>query len=152
MFSLREALTGDWVSIVDRFNLPRKRINELKEQGVPAMEIISRTLKEMGIDYGLVAAQGQTAAAQFDQVKDRVQMLAGTLAEPLFASMSAELDKVNGYLNDHQEAINAVAKQWGIDFMNGISTAVQAIQDWLQWMQPMLDYIAQNEEAMAFWG
>lgn len=96
-FSLREALSGDWVSIVDRFNLPRQRINELKAQGVPAMEIISRTLQEMGIDYGLVAKQGQTVAARFDQVKDKLTMMAGAATKPIFERVSQELDKLGSF-------------------------------------------------------
>jgi hypothetical protein len=96
-FSLREALSGDWVSIVDRFNLPRKRINELKEQGVPAMEIISRTLNEMGIDYSLVAKQGQTAAAQWDQTKDKLVMMSGAAAKPIFDRVKRTLGDLNGF-------------------------------------------------------
>lgn len=96
-FSLREALSGDWVSIIDRFNLPRKRINELKEQGVPAMEIISRTLKEMGIDYGLVAEQGKTVSARFDQVKDKLTMMAGAAMKPIFDRVSKDLDNLGSF-------------------------------------------------------
>lgn len=96
-FSLREALSGDWVSIVDRFNLPRKRINELKAEGVPAMEIISRTLQEMGIDYSLVAKQGQTVASRFDQVKDKLTMMAGAAAKPIFDRVKDELSKLGEF-------------------------------------------------------
>lgn len=94
VFSLREALGGDWVSITDRFNLPRVRINELKNQGIPAMKVISQALGEMGIDYGLVAAQGQTAAARFDQVKDKLTMLAGAAMAPIFERLSNGLDNL----------------------------------------------------------
>ncbi|MFC7945267.1 hypothetical protein ACFUPZ_18580 [Microbacterium oxydans] len=96
-FSLREALSGDWVSIVDRFNLPRKRINELKAQGVPAMEIISKTLGEMGINYDLVAKQGQTVSARFDQVKDKLTMMAGAAAKPVFDRVSRELGALGDF-------------------------------------------------------
>lgn len=96
-FSLREALSGDWVSITDRFNLPRKRINELKEQGVPAMEIISRTLQEMGIDYGLVADQGKTVAARWDQITDKLKMMAGQATKPIFDRVSKELDTLGSH-------------------------------------------------------
>lgn len=96
-FSLREALSGDWVSIVDRFNLPRKRINELKEQGVPAMEIISRTLNEMGIDYGLVSEQGKTVSARWDQMTDKLKMMAGQATKPIFDRVSLELDKMSAF-------------------------------------------------------
>jgi hypothetical protein len=96
-FALREALSGDWVSIVDRFNLPRKRINELKEQGVPAMEIISRTMQEMGIDYGLVAKQGQTVAAQWDQTKDKLTMMAGAASKPIFDRVKEGLGELGTF-------------------------------------------------------
>lgn len=94
-FALREALSGDWVSIVDRFNLPRKRIMELKDQGVPAMEIISKTLGEMGIDYSLVSEQGKTASARFDQLKDKLVMMAGAASKPIFDKISDGLSHLN---------------------------------------------------------
>lgn len=108
-FSLREALSGDWVSIIDRFNLPRKRINELKEQGVPAMEIISRTMNEMGIDYGLVSAQGQTAAARFDQLKDKLQMLAGEATKPIFDKVSIGLVTLSEWVDKIKPTLQALA-------------------------------------------
>lgn len=126
-FSLREALSGDWVSIVDRFNLPRQRINELKAQGVPAMEIISKTLNEMGIDYGLVAAQGKTLSARFDQVKDKLTMMAGAATKPIFDRISKEFDKVGqidfeGWGNRAATAITDL-----INLMDRLWPAVQAV-------------------------
>lgn len=96
-FSLREALSNDWVSIVDRFNLPRTRIMQLKDQGVPAMEIISRTLQEMGIDYGLVADQGKTVSARWDQITDKLKIMAGTATKPIFDRVSQELYVLGNY-------------------------------------------------------
>ncbi len=90
-FALKEALSGDFVSIVERFNLPRKRLNELKEQGVPAMKAIQTALAEMGIDYSLVAAQGQTTAARFDQLKDKFTIMAGEMTKPAFDKVSVGL-------------------------------------------------------------
>lgn len=115
-FALREALSGDWVSIVERFNLPRLRINELKDQGVPAMEIIRRTLNEMGIDYGLVSAQGQTLSARFDQVKDKLTMMAGAATKPIFDRISKEFDKV-GQIN---------FQEWGERAADGVQNVMGA--------------------------
>ncbi|MDR6794740.1 hypothetical protein J2X12_004112 [Pseudarthrobacter oxydans] len=124
-FSLREALSGDWVSIVDRFNLPRQRINELKEQGVPAMEIISRTLQEMGIDYSLVSEQGKTAAARFDQIKDKLTMMAGAASKPLFDKLSESLNGLNEV--DFTEFGNRLADavQWSLDAGKNIQGAFE---------------------------
>lgn len=127
-FSLREALSGDWVSIVDRFNLPRKRIMELKDQGVPAMEIISRTLNEMGIDYSLVAEQGKTASARFDQLKDKLVMMAGVASKPLFDRISQGLNDLNEI--DLTEFGNrmAGAVQTAIDTAHNIKGAFELLR------------------------
>jgi hypothetical protein len=93
-FSLREALSGDFVSIVERFNLPRQRLNQLKDEGVPAIDAINRALAEMGVDFDLVTKQGQTTAARLDQVKDRFTILAGAVSQPFFDTVSVSLEKL----------------------------------------------------------
>lgn len=110
-FALREALSGDWTSIIERFNLPRKRINELKDEGVPAMKIISKVMGEMGVDYGLVSAQGKTLSARFDQLKDKLTMMAGAATKPVFDKLSSGLAKLDGINwqnigNDMAAAVN----------------------------------------------
>ncbi|MFD0450357.1 hypothetical protein ACFQZK_05210 [Rhodococcus aetherivorans] len=118
-------MSGDWTSIIERFNLPRKRINELKEQGVPAMEIITRTLGEMGINYDLVAKQGQTVSARFDQVKDKLTMMAGAASKPIFDRVSKELDTLGKF--DYTALGNQMA---GI-----VSGAITAFDDFVPKVQ-----------------
>lgn len=127
VFSLREALSGDWVSIMDRFNLPRTRINELKAQGVPAMEIISRTLQEMGIDYSLVAAQGKTAAAQFDQIKDKLTMLAGRATKPLFDRIKQGLSGINEMNFDKVGAGLEAGMSRALDVVQNVQGAIRLL-------------------------
>jgi hypothetical protein len=83
-FSIREALSGDFVSIVERFNLPRQRLNELKAQGVPAMEAISRTMKEMGLDARLVTGMSETMTGRWSTFTDTIAGFQTTLGEGLF--------------------------------------------------------------------
>lgn len=134
-FSLREALSGDWVSIVDRFNLPRKRINELKAQGVPAMEIISRTMSEMGIDFSLVEKQGQTVSARFDQVKDKLTMMAGAAAKPIFDRVSKELGKLGNVnftdLGDKLAGIVSGSMKSVDDFIPKLQALGEKVWDYL---------------------
>lgn len=112
-FSLREALSGDFVSIVERFNLPRQRLNELKAQGVPAMEAIRRALAEMGIDFGVVAAQGQTTSARWDQIIDKATIMAGRLSKPFFDLWSRSLQSLSGVMDRFMPQIDALAKWLG---------------------------------------
>lgn len=113
VFSLREALTGDFVSIVDRFNLPRKRLNELREQGVPAIDAIRTALQEMGIDYSLVEKQGQTTAARWDQLKDKFSIFAGELSKPIFDKFSSGLDSASRKFDEMKPRIQEFTRELG---------------------------------------
>lgn len=117
-FSIREAFSSDWVSLVERFNLPRNAINDLKAQGVPAMDIIAKTLKGMGVDYGLVSAQGQTVSARFETLKDKLTQLAGAASKPIFDRVSVELAKLSG----------VDLTEWGDKAADGIKN----MMDWLE--------------------
>lgn len=121
VFSLREALSGDWMSLMDRFNIPRTRINQLKAQGVPAMKIISTVLGEMGIKYDLVAKQGQTVSARWDQITDKLNMMAGAATKPIFDRVSKELDNLADF--DYE----GVGEQLG----NIVAGAIKGLDDFV---------------------
>jgi hypothetical protein len=108
-FALREALSGDFTSIIERFNLPRKRINELKEQGVPALESIQTAMKEMGLDTDLVAQLAQTAQGRWSTFTDTLQNLAGTITQPIFDTFSGGLGSVNDLLAKSEPMLAAIA-------------------------------------------
>jgi hypothetical protein len=151
-FALREALSGDYTSIIERFNLPRNAINKLKEEGVPAMEVVTRALKDMGIDYDVVSAQGKTTAARFDQIKDLMTQLAGAAAKPIFDAVSQQLGRLGDTVQQHKPQLEALAKVVGENILVGINFVVKAVQEWLKWMQPTFDYITQNTEALRILG
>jgi hypothetical protein len=112
-FSLREALSGDFVSIVERFNLPRDRIKALKKQGVPAMKIINQVLQEMGIDMSLVTAMGETFEGRMSTLKDTIAGFRRTLSKPLFDELKLGIIFIQGLLDDNKDAITAWATVWG---------------------------------------
>jgi hypothetical protein len=151
-FSLREALSGDFVSVVERFNLPRQRLNQLKAEGVPAIEAIRTALKEMGIDYDVVAAQGKTTAARFDQIKDLLTQLAGVATKPIFDALSVQLGRLGDYIQEHKPELEALAKVIGENLLAGVQFIVNAFQEWLKFMQPTFDYIGKNTDALRILG
>jgi len=87
-FSLREAMSGDFVSIVERFNLPRQRLNELKAEGVPALEAIRIAMSELGLDADLVINLSQTLSGRWSTIKDVFTGLAATMTKPIFDAVS----------------------------------------------------------------
>lgn len=108
-FSLREAVSGDFTSIIERFNLPRQFINKLKDEGVPALEIVQRAMKEVGFDTDLVANLAETADGKWSTFKDTFQGFAAQITKPIFDTFSASLGSVNGWLDSNAPKLNELA-------------------------------------------
>lgn len=133
-FALREALSGDFVSLVERFNLPRQRLNELKEQGVPAIEAVRIALQEMGADASLVSNLAATASGRWSTFVDTLAALRDTAAQPLFAALSSSLADLQRWLDANSERLQAFAASvgdklaWAFTFArDSVVTFVQAL-------------------------
>lgn len=112
-FALREALSGDFVSLVERFNLPRQYINQLKEEGVPAIEIVDRVLKQMGVSTDLVSNLAQTASGRWSTFVDTLQMLKATAMEAFFQKLSGAFGGFVEWLSANQPRLEAFAAAFG---------------------------------------
>ncbi len=112
-FALREALSGDFVSLQERFNIPREAIKRLKAQGLPPLKIVNAVLKEMGIDMSLVTAMGETFQGRLSTLDDTIKGFRRTLSAPLFAVLKDGIIEVQGILDRNKDAINAWATVWG---------------------------------------
>ncbi len=121
-FALREAVSGDFVSLMTRFNIPRSLINQLKEEGLPAIEIVRRSLAEMGIDMSLVAAQSETLAGKWDIFTGGINRLRAQISEPIFDRMKAGLDQASQWLEDNRETVET----WAANVAAGIGLAIDA--------------------------
>ena len=133
-FALREAVSGDFTSIIERFNLPRQFINKLKDEGVPALEIVGRAMKEVGFDTDLVANLAETADGRWSTFKDTFQGFAATITQPIFDSFSAGLGVVNKWLSDNEPLLSRTATAIGGALkgaMDAIASVMPSIDDLL---------------------
>lgn len=114
-FALKEALSGDFTSIIERFNLPRARLKELREQGVPDIEAVRIAMQELGLDTSLVTNLANTASGRWSTFMDTLTGLAATATGGLFEGLSATLGDINARLADPavQAALTAVAEAIG---------------------------------------
>lgn len=112
-FSLREALSGDFTSIIERFNLPRQRLNELKAQGVPAMEAVSIALREMGIDYSVVSNMANTATGRWSTFIDTLKTIKDTAMRRTFEVLSGALVPMQQWLDANNEKLTKFAELVG---------------------------------------
>ena len=133
-FSLREAMTGDFTSIIERFNLSRQTINKLKEEGVPNIEIVRRAMQEMGFDSDLIAAKANTLEGRWSTFKDTLTELSTKMGQPIFDALKDGLVGVQGLLEDNMPALQAFA-----DMVAGaITTGIQMLKDGFVSLQPAM--------------
>lgn len=111
--ALKEAASGDFVSAIERFNLSRSYINDLREQGVPDLEALSMAMQQAGYDADLVTALANTAAGRMSTFADTFTNLAGTVTQPIFDAFSAGMGEVNSTLSDGTPILEAAAKALG---------------------------------------
>ncbi len=133
-FALKEAVGGDFTSIIERFNLPRQFINKLKKEGVPDLEIVQRAMKEMGLDVDLVANLANTAEGRWSTFKDTLTGVAAQATKPIFEAMSSGIAGVNGLL----EANAPLLTQIGANIAGGLTQAIAAFQQFGALITPVL--------------
>ena len=126
-FSLREAMTGDFTSIVERFNLSRSTINKLKAEGVPNLEIVRRAMREMGFDSDLIAAKAETLEGRWSTFLDTLTTLQTKIGQPIFDALKEGLSAVQPLLEENMATFEGLADLVAGGLKSGIETAKTAI-------------------------
>ena len=122
-FALREATGGDFTSIIERFDLPRQRLKELKEQGVPALEAVSIAMSEMGYDADLVSNMANTMGGRWSTFQDTLVNLAATVTQPIFDTMSQGLADLQAGIDGNMPAIQAFTAE----LAGGVVAAIEYV-------------------------
>lgn len=131
-FALREALSGDFISLVERFNLPRQYINQLKAEGVPAIEIVTRVLNEMGASAELVGLMASTARGRWSTFIDVISQVKASTFEALFLKLSSTLSEVTEWLTQNQARFEEFAGMIGERLASAFVIARDAVITFLQ--------------------
>lgn len=150
-FALKEALSGDFVSVVERFNLPRQRLQELKEKGVPALKAVQIAMQELGLDADLVAGLANTAAGRWSTFMDTVQGLASVVTQPVFDAFSSGLAQVQQQLDTNMPALEALAQMLAGRIASAITNAITFAQSLAAtWQSVMPQIAAVTQQAFTF--
>lgn len=134
-YALREAVSGDFTSIIERFNLPRQYINTLEDEGVPALEAVRRAMLEMGYDADLVANMGQTLNGRWSTFLDTIDGLRRTASQGVFDGLKNGLMILQTALDENSEALTSFASRAGdvlgglvSRIVSGLPTAIDAVK------------------------
>lgn len=126
VFSLKEALQGDFVSIAERFGLDKNRLRELRDEGVPILQAVQQVLGEMGVTMDLVAAQANTFDGRLDKMKETAVGLFSEFTKPIFSFLSEELAGAQMSLDEAMPRLQETARSWGQTAADSIQTFKEA--------------------------
>lgn len=125
-FALKEAASGDFTSIVERFNLSRSAIQALKDEGVPNLEIVARAMSDAGLDMDLVSNMANTFDGRMSTLIDTFREVAIAFATPIFNVLSGGLADAQISLEQAMPALLDTAKTWGQLAADSITTFREA--------------------------
>ncbi|MEY8731026.1 hypothetical protein AB9M92_01960 [Peribacillus frigoritolerans] len=132
VFALRELFSGDSQSMVERFEMPRKIMNEIKklplEQQLTALD---KYFNKIGMTTKLIDDMGGTTLGKFAQVQEKFQLLLRDMGEPALKTVTNFLNKALDRLGgeDIKRFANIGAK-WIDKILTGLTNSAIKLFDW----------------------
>ena len=123
VFSLKEAVSGDMTSIIERFNLSRSSIKKFRDQGMTDLEAVQAAMAEQGITYDLVAAQAQTMSGRWSTFTDTINEVKMVIATPIFEALKSSLMGMQGGL----ESALPTLQKFGAIAGEGIAKGIELL-------------------------
>ncbi|MEH6941685.1 hypothetical protein V7014_07435, partial [Bacillus sp. JJ722] len=129
VFALRELFSGDAVSMVERFEMPRSVMKDIKNLSLEEqLESLDKYFNKVGMTENLITKMGDTAIGKWQQVKEQTSLLFAKMGEPMLAPISKGLEWL---ITKFDEGA-----------FNGITNAFTVIKDAIASLKPLLPVIA----------
>jgi len=131
-FALREAMSGDFVSLQERFNLPRSVINDLKEGKTTAKEylqVVQKAAESLGFTYELVEKQGRTSIGYWNKITGNISSSFRSLGSGMLESIKPRLEKISDWFDNNEDKV-AMWKSNIIQFgKQGVESLLSAFEN-----------------------
>lgn len=132
IFALRELFSGDAISMIDRFEMPKKIMNDIKNLPLEKqMARLDEYMNKMGFTTKLIDKMGDTSLGKWTQVKEKFQIIMRDMGGPAVDTVSDFMSKALDRLNSSD-----VAKfgAWGGKVINNMITSLSnssiRLYDW----------------------
>lgn len=134
VFALRELFSGDAVSMVERFEMPRKVMNEIKnlplETQIAALE---KFFKKMGYDQKYLNRVSKTSIGLWTQIGEKARKAFRIMGEDGLKKITPQLERFNRWL-DSKTAQRLT--DFGSDLIGGLVgntiTAFNRLKDYVE--------------------
>ncbi|MDH5182480.1 MAG: hypothetical protein OEX12_01200 [Gammaproteobacteria bacterium] len=117
IFSFNEAVSGDFVSMRDRLDLPKESVQRIKDttaelgQVGAIIEELNRVFTKRGIND--LETFSDSYGTQMSMMKASVAELKLALGEPIFEEMKEQVTSINATIEENREEFTLIAKALG---------------------------------------
>ena len=112
-FALREAIQGDFTSIIDRFDLGRASIQRFRDQGMSNLEAVRAEMQRVGATADLVDRLGQTFEGRRSTIVSFFDELRRRLGEGIFVRISDAFGRMVQLIAQYGDRLRALADTIG---------------------------------------
>ncbi|WP_418039183.1 hypothetical protein [Paenibacillus xylanilyticus] len=133
-YALKEFFSGDAVSLVERFELPRSELNKIKNLPLKdQLDQLDKFLDKLGATNELIDAQSKTAMGQWRTAIGGVNRAFREMGTDALTSIKPMLTEFNNWIKGPQFT---ALKTWGVDAFGGlVSGAVTAVREATSYIQ-----------------
>lgn len=119
VFALKELFSGDAVSMVERFEMPRKELNEIKKlKPEKQLNALEKLFTKMGFTDEFITKSAATAVGQWNQINEKIAKGMQLMGVKGLQNIKPELVKFNKWLEG--EAAQGI-RDFGSDMIGGLT-------------------------------
>lgn len=101
VFALRELFSGDAISMVRRFEMPREIMNDIKNMKLQdQLKALDKYFNKIGLTQKLIDEMGGTTLGIWNQIKEQVAIIMRDMGAPALRTLKKFLDKIRSALGD----------------------------------------------------
>jgi phage-related protein len=119
--ALREAVSGDLMSLRERFEIDTRGMAAAIESGVPPVEAVTQGLADLGINLDLVRGLANTTTGRMSTFQDTLEGIRRVAGEEILKGFGTQLDNMSAFIQDNQEELKEFARLLG----QGVAAAME---------------------------
>lgn len=109
-FSIREAMSSDFMSLIERFNIPRNLINKIKAEGKEGIDVVNEALKRLGVNMDLVTAKANTFQGKWTRINSFWAELKMNMGKGIFDVVNQEMSDGLQHVDTYGERLQDLAR------------------------------------------
>lgn len=145
--ALKNALSGNYQSLQERFNIAPAQIEAIKAQGKSGLDLIKALLTSLNVGEHAVDKMGRTWTGLLSTVTSFVDTLKQNFAQPFFEWIKGKAELATAWIQTNGQWAMDVAKglgTWVQEKITALSTVGGAARSWFNIVMNWVDLLPQK--------